>query len=113
MLLALTILLTWVDTLNPATTTYHIYRAPGGCGDGAPFEKMTKAPQATKSFRDDPPTGQWCYQVTAVNDGLESDPSPKVSVAKPAAPTSLKISPARIPTPPSAPATFWISRALG
>jgi len=109
MILALAILLTWTDTTNPPATTYYVYRAPGGCGDGTPFEKMTKAPQATKSFRDDPPAGTYCYQVTAIVDGVESDPSPKISVQKPVPPTSLKVSPVRGAVPPAMPAAFWVS----
>jgi hypothetical protein len=109
MILALAILLTWTDAANPPSTTYHVHRAGGGCGDGAPFERLTKSPQPTKSFRDDPPAGQWCYQVTAVVDGVESDPSPKISVQKPVPPSALKIAPVRRAVPPSTPAAFWVS----
>jgi hypothetical protein len=111
MILALTILLTWADVANPPSTTYHVYRAPGGCGDGAPFERVTQTPQPTRSYKDTPPSGTYCYQVTAVVDGVESDPSPRISVQKPVPPSSLKVSPVRGSVPPAMPAAFWVSWA--
>lgn len=87
------ILLTWTDTVNPASTTYMVYKAPGACSAASVFTKVTDLPSTAKSLTDNPGAGTWCYQVTAVVGGVESEPSAPVTVTtKPAAPTGLKAS---------------------
>ena len=67
--------LTWTDTLNPAGTTYSIYRAPGMCSGSPVFAKLAAA-IAVKSYKDDTVTpGNYCYQATATLNGMESAPS--------------------------------------
>lgn len=77
--------LAWVDSSNPAGTTYNVYRAPNLCtGVGSTFVKIASA-VVFKTYIDATVTatpGNYCYQVTAVNGlgGLESTPSMEVNV---------------------------------
>ena len=101
MILALAILLTWTDAINPPGATYHVYRAPGVCSDFSRFERLTPAPVAVKTHQDTPAPGNWCYRVTALAGGIESAPSAPVTVlAQPAAPTGLTATPAPVPASP-------------
>lgn len=95
------ILLSWADTVNPTGSTYHVYRAPGACSAASTFAKVTDLPSLSKSLADAPGAGTWCYQVTAVVDGVESEPSAPLTVkTKPAAPTGLTATGAAAATPP-------------
>lgn len=85
--------LTWTDTLNPATgTTYNIYRATGLCSGTPTFSKLASA-VAAKTYADSTVTpGNYCYEVTATVNGVESAPSNTALATVPAfAPTSLTI----------------------
>ncbi|MGH9687738.1 MAG: hypothetical protein ACRD5K_11670 [Candidatus Acidiferrales bacterium] len=57
---------------NPSLT-YNVYRANSCAGT---FAKINAAPVASTVFLDNqPPPGSYCYQVTAVLSGVESNPS--------------------------------------
>jgi hypothetical protein len=93
MLLA-TVLLVWLDAINPPATTYHVYRAPGACSDSSRFERVNAAPLAVRTYQDTPTPGTWCYRVTALVAGVESVPSAPVAIlVQPAAPTGLTATP--------------------
>jgi hypothetical protein len=74
------VLLTWTDTLNPATgTTYTVYRASGLCSGTPTFSKVATA-VAVKTYTDSTVTpGNYCYQITASFGGAESQPSNSVN----------------------------------
>jgi hypothetical protein len=94
MLLA-TVLLVWLDAINPPATTYHVYRAAGVCATTSRFDRVTVDPVAVKTYRDSPGPGNWCYRVTALSGGLESPPSAAVGmIVAPMAPTGLTATPA-------------------
>lgn len=91
--------LVWQDLVNPPSTTYNVYRAPKLCSDPAPlvFEKRNTAPVAAKTYTDPAlPVGEYCYRLTAVANGQESQPSTPSSTAvyeqpAPSAPSPPKI----------------------
>lgn len=67
--------LNWEDALNPAGTTYSIYRAPGLCSGTPTFAKLATGVNV-KTYVDATVTpGNYCYQVTAVYASIESAPS--------------------------------------
>lgn len=82
--------LTWVDTANPAGTTYNVKRATGLCSGTPTFSTIASAVTA-KTYADTTVSpGNYCYVVTAVFGGAESVPSNSVQPNVPAfAPTSL------------------------
>lgn len=82
--------LTWVDTQNPATTTYNVKRATGLC-TGTPVFSTIASAVAVKTYADTAVTvGNYCYVVTAVLSGAESVPSNSASAnVPPFAPTAL------------------------
>jgi hypothetical protein len=95
MILAVAILLTWLDAINPPGANYQVYRAPGACSDASKFERVNTAPLAVRTYQDAPTPGNWCYRVTALVGGIESAPSAPVTVlVQPAAPTGLTATPA-------------------
>lgn len=65
--------LTWEDLVNGPTTTYNIYRAAGDCTGTPAFAKRNTAPVTAKTYLDPVSTGTYCYTVTAVEAGLESE----------------------------------------
>ena len=68
--------LTWADDLNPSSTTYNAYRAPGSCSGTPGFAKINVSPIALKTYTDPSvPVGVYCYRVTAVYETAESAPS--------------------------------------
>lgn len=74
------VVLTWVDTKNPPTATYNVYRAPVACAATAPtpvFTKINTAGVAPKTYTDmNVAVGQsYCYYVTAQVNTHESVPS--------------------------------------
>jgi hypothetical protein len=81
------VILTWTDTLNPATgTTYNVKRATGLCTGTPTFTTLATA-LTTKTFTDTTVTpGNYCYEVTATVNGVESSPSNTVNPAVPAFP---------------------------
>jgi hypothetical protein len=78
----------WGDTLNPAGTTYSVYRAPGLCSGTPTFAKLATA-LAVKTYEDTTVTpGNYCYTVTATFQGMESANSPTAAAAVPSFPPS-------------------------
>ncbi len=84
--------LTWVDTQNPAGTTYSVYRATGLCSGTPTFSKLATA-IPTKTYLDNTVTpGNYCYQVTATAQGMESAPSNSALAPVPSfAPANLSV----------------------
>lgn len=84
--------LTWADQYNPAGTTYTVYRAPGLCS-GSPIMAKIATALAVKTYEDTTVTpGNFCYQVTASFQGVESGPGNSASAAIPTfAPVNLSI----------------------
>jgi hypothetical protein len=85
------VVLTWEDLLNPAGTTYSIYRANGQCATATGFTRLASG-ATLKTHTDTANPGQYCYYVTATQNGAESDPSlPAEAKVKPAPPTKLTV----------------------
>ena len=84
--------LTWQDTANPAGTTYSVYRATGLCSGTPTFAKIASA-VATKTFVDSTVLpGNYCFSVTATNNGMESAQSNTAPAAVPSfAPQALSV----------------------
>jgi hypothetical protein len=84
--------LTWTDTLNPAGTTYSVYRATGLCSGSPVFSKIASA-VAVKTYQDTTVTpGNYCFAVTATSNGMESAQSNTALAPVPSfAPTTLSI----------------------
>lgn len=86
------VVLTWDDTLNPAGTTYNIYRSPAPCGlSSTVFTKLI--PNITaKTYTDTATPGQYCYYATATTNALESDHSNTVDTSvNPYPPSKLSV----------------------
>lgn len=67
--------LNWQDTANPTGTTYNVYRATGLCSGTPTFSKIATA-VANKTYVDTTVLpGNYCYQVTATSNSVESAPS--------------------------------------
>jgi hypothetical protein len=80
--------LNWVDTANPAGTTYSIYRATGLCS-GTPVWSKLATGITVKTYKDDAVApGNYCYTSTASYNGMESAQSVTASAAVPAFPPS-------------------------
>src|SRR4029077_7807370 len=74
-----TVTLTWVDASNPVGTTYNVKRATGTCSGTPAFSTIASA-VAVKTYTDSTVgVGNWCYIVTAVFSGIESQPSNSVN----------------------------------
>lgn len=86
-----TVTLSWDDLLNPTGTTYNIYRANGAC-TGTPSYVSIASGIALKTYDNTGMSpGKYCYAVTAVFGGEESDKSiPSMAQVKPHAPTNLR-----------------------
>jgi hypothetical protein len=70
-----TVTLNWNDTLNPAGTTYTVYRSTGLCSGSPAFSKLATG-VAEKTYIDATVIpGNYCYYVTATANGIESAPS--------------------------------------
>ena len=82
--------LTWTDPKNPQATTYTVYRVTGLCSGSPIFSKIATA-ITVKTYTDTTVTpGNYCYQVTATFQGVESPPSPTASALVPSfAPITL------------------------
>jgi hypothetical protein len=82
--------LAWVDGLNPAGVTYTVYRATGLCS-GTPTFSTLATGVTVLTYTDATVTpGNYCYQVTATVNGVQSAPSNSVLAPVPAfAPTAL------------------------
>lgn len=78
--------LTWTASTSAAgnpSLTYNVYRSSGCSGT---FALLNTAPISSTGFLDVAvPPGTYCYQATAVLEGLESTPSNEVSAVVPAA----------------------------
>lgn len=79
--------LSWVDTQNPTTaTTYTVYRATGLCSGTPAFSKLASSVTGTTYADATVIAGNYCYQVTAVVNGVESAPSNQALAPVPAFP---------------------------
>ena len=67
--------LTWQDTANPSGTTYTVYRATGLCSGTPTFSKLATAVSAKTYLDTTVQPGNYCYQVTATANSVESAPS--------------------------------------
>ncbi len=78
--------LNWTD---PQVATWNVYRAPVACSASPVFVKLTLNPITVKTYVDNTVTapGSFCYNVTAVIAGVESNPSNNVSAVYPSAPS--------------------------
>ena len=88
-----TVRVSWKDTVNPAGTTYNIYRAPGSCAGTPAFAKLNQSPVTEKTYEDNVPTpGVYCYMARAFSGGLESvNSNTDSSENAPAEPTEFKV----------------------
>lgn len=92
-----TVTLAWVDSINPATTTYNVYRGSGACTSTTPpatkITLITLAPLATKTYQDSVTPGVYCYAVTAVSANEPESPQSAAATATVplAAPTGLTV----------------------
>lgn len=87
-----TVVLMWEDTLNPAGTTYAVYRADGPCSATPPFVKIADA--TPKTFTDTGVTtgNRYCYVVTALLGEMESEYSNTAQAnVKPHPPNKLNV----------------------
>jgi hypothetical protein len=67
--------LVWQDALNPTGTTYSVYRATGLCSGTPTFSKIASA-LTVLTYSDTTVTpGNYCYEVTATVNSMESAPS--------------------------------------
>ena len=84
--------LNWQDPLNPAGTTYSVYRSPGLCSGTPVYAKIASA-VTSKTYLDDTVTpGNYCFVVTATSNGMESANSNSVAASVPTfAPSALSI----------------------
>lgn len=86
--MAHSVTLTWTDSVNPAGTVYNVYRIP----PGASTPTKIASGLTVKTFTDSDPSltiGNYTYQVTSVDAGIESAPASVVVNVPPAAPTGL------------------------
>jgi len=85
-----TVALSWTDTTNPAGTSYNVYRAAGACTGSPAFAKIGSTPVSVKTYTDSAvaSAATYCYQVTAVLNGVESVPSNSVAAVIPPDPPS-------------------------
>lgn len=68
-----TVTLNWTDALNPAGTTYNVYRSSGACSGTPAFAKVNGAPVTAKTYDDTGASpGNYCYMVRAEAGGVES-----------------------------------------
>ncbi len=67
--------LTWQDTANPAGTTYSVYRSTGLCSGTPMFSKLATGLTAKTYVDETVQPGNYCYQVTAMFNSVESAPS--------------------------------------
>jgi hypothetical protein len=84
--------LAWTDAKNPAGTTWSVQRATGLCSGSPSFSSIATGLTA-KEFTDNTVSvGQYCYQVTATNNGMQSAPGASQGAQIPAAsPTGLNV----------------------
>src|SRR5574337_1472862 len=75
--------LTWTDTQNPTGTTYSVYRATGLCSGTPTFNKIASAVAVLTYVDTTVQPGNYCYEVTATFNGMESTPSNTASAPVP------------------------------
>ncbi len=79
--------LNWSDIINPSGTTWNVYRAPGACTASPVFVKLNAAAVTVKTYVDSTVvSGSYCFQVTAVLNGIESLPSNSIGAVYPSPP---------------------------
>lgn len=84
--------LSWQDALNPAGTTYSVYRSTGLCSGTPTFSKIASALTA-KTYDDSTvQPGPYCYATTATVNGMESAQSNTAAASVPSfPPTALQV----------------------
>lgn len=70
-----TVTLTWVDTQNPAGTTYNVKQAVGLCSGTPTYSTIATAVTVKTFVQTGVAVGNYCYVVTATVGGVESAPS--------------------------------------
>lgn len=84
--------LNWTDTLNPAGTTYSVYRATGLCSGTPTFSKIASALTVLTYVDTTVTPGNYCYSVSATYAGMESAQSNTAGAPVPSfPPTSLTV----------------------
>lgn len=87
--------LTWQDAANPTGTTYNIYRVSAVClplGSNQVFTKIATSVTGLTFVDTTVTVGNYCYQITANLNGVESTPSISAGTAIPlSAPTDLTV----------------------
>lgn len=71
-----TVTLTIQDTKNTGTVTYNIYKATGLCSGSPVFSKLATGVASLTYVDQNVAVGNYCYEVTASQNGAESGPSP-------------------------------------
>ena len=85
------VVLQWTAAPNQPGQTFAVYRAPGLCTGNPVFAKVAEG-VAVETFEDQTvTTGNYCFHVTAVWQGMESVPSNRVLVPIPASPPTALI----------------------
>lgn len=85
--------LTWTDTVNPAGTTYNIYRFSGTCTSPTWTTPLVTGITAKTYVDNTVVAGNYCYAATAVYQSAESAKSNYALAPIPAfAPTGLNVS---------------------
>lgn len=88
------VILTWQDAVNPAGTTYSIFRITGTCL-GAPLTPRIASGIMAKTYTDsNVPPGTYCYAATAVlgaDESVQSNQAAATITAPPAAPTQFTV----------------------
>jgi len=77
--------LNWQDSINPAGTTYNVYKAAGACSSASLFAKLNAAPIITKTFTDTKVSAgiAYCYAATSYVSPSESVKSPGITAIVP------------------------------
>lgn len=83
--------LTWDDTINPPAATYNVKRAPGLCTGTPTFATIATGLTNKTHMDENVSAGHYCYVVTAVVNGIESEASNSSQITiPPAPPTNLQ-----------------------
>jgi len=77
--------LNWQDSINPAGTTYNVYKATGACSSASAFAKLNTSPIVTKSYVDANVSANtaYCYAATSYVSPAESEKSSGVTAVVP------------------------------
>lgn len=70
-----TVTASWTDGKNPTGVTYTVYRATGLCSGTPTFAKLATGVSVLTYVDSTVTPGNYCYEVTATVNGVESAPS--------------------------------------